>query len=130
VCTVGRAADCRLRLPNEPPDLTASRHHCAITLGEAGASVRDLGSRNGTFLNGESIGQRPRAAGAGAAPPELPARPLHDGDSLRVGRSVFRVSVRAARRYDVRLRLKCARHRRAETSPAAAPGRDKEFANE
>jgi two-component system, NtrC family, response regulator GlrR len=32
-------------------DPAVSRHHCALRAGERGLSLRDLGSRNGTFLN-------------------------------------------------------------------------------
>ncbi len=48
---VGRAEDCQLR-PNS--DLV-SRHHCAIIAEEGFVAVRDFGSKNGTFVNGERI---------------------------------------------------------------------------
>ena len=37
-----------------------SRQHAVITGGSAGYTVADLDSRNGTFVNGERIGQEPR----------------------------------------------------------------------
>ena len=48
---VGRAPECKLR-PNSD---MVSRRHCMITYGEGKATIRDLGSRNGTLLNGERI---------------------------------------------------------------------------
>ena len=48
---IGRAEDCQLR-PNT--DLI-SRHHCVITIADGFVTVRDFGSRNGTFVNGERI---------------------------------------------------------------------------
>jgi hypothetical protein len=46
--TIGRVHDCDLRLT----DLSVSRNHAELTRGEAGWMLRDLGSHNGTRLNG------------------------------------------------------------------------------
>lgn len=48
---IGRSEDCHLR-PNS--DLV-SRHHCAIIVEEGYAAVRDFGSKNGSFVNGERV---------------------------------------------------------------------------
>jgi pSer/pThr/pTyr-binding forkhead associated (FHA) protein len=48
---IGRGADCELRLPVAD----VSRHHCLIRLANNEATVEDLGSSNGTFLNGQRI---------------------------------------------------------------------------
>jgi len=48
---VGREEDCHLR-PNS--DLV-SRHHCVFTSDEFSIRLRDLGSTNGTYVNGERI---------------------------------------------------------------------------
>ena len=37
-----------------------SRQHAGIRGDEAGYWIEDLGSRNGTFVNGESVGTEPR----------------------------------------------------------------------
>lgn len=53
---IGRGEECHLR-PNS--DLV-SRHHCILFVGDSGAAVRDLNSRNGTYVNDERIsGDRP-----------------------------------------------------------------------
>jgi pSer/pThr/pTyr-binding forkhead associated (FHA) protein len=49
--TVGRGRDADLVLADE----LVSRHHAQITPSGSGALVEDLGSRNGTFVNGEVI---------------------------------------------------------------------------
>jgi eukaryotic-like serine/threonine-protein kinase len=97
VCTIGRSGDCGLPLPNDPGDLTASRRHCELDIDEQDVWVRDLGSRNGTFVNGELIGQRPRGVEVeewGGV--NRPGRALHDSDSIRVGNNVFKVAIRDA----------------------------------
>jgi len=48
---IGRGEDCHLR-PKSP---AISRHHCAILTANGQASVKDLGSKNGTFVNEEKI---------------------------------------------------------------------------
>src|SRR5947208_16722199 len=70
---IGRAKECALRAGSE----AISRRHCAIIRRESGYKVRDLGSRNGTHVNGEKI---------------TAEVPLNEGDELRVGPLTFRVA--------------------------------------
>ena len=49
---IGREVDCHLR----PDSGLISRHHCALLLDDFTLRVRDLGSRNGTFVNEHRIG--------------------------------------------------------------------------
>jgi CheY-like chemotaxis protein len=62
-CVLGRGADCGQRLA----DPLVSRRHCELSLRDGRVWVEDLGSRNGTAVNGE---------------PLEGARPLADGDRL------------------------------------------------
>src|SRR5437868_3980586 len=64
-CVLGRHSDCdeRLELP------FISRRHCTFAVRGDTVWVEDLGSRNGTFLNGE------RLEGS---------QPLRDGDRLDI----------------------------------------------
>ncbi|MFF2653864.1 FHA domain-containing protein [Streptomyces sp. NPDC058045] len=60
---IGRSA--RADVPLDDPDV--SRLHCAVTLAPDGAvSVADLGSTNGTTLDGRPVGERPVRLPAGA----------------------------------------------------------------
>jgi pSer/pThr/pTyr-binding forkhead associated (FHA) protein len=49
---IGREEDCHLR----PNSEFVSRHHCALLLDDYTLRIRDLGSKNGTFVNGRRIG--------------------------------------------------------------------------
>ncbi|MDB5391001.1 MAG: family 3 adenylate cyclase [Planctomycetaceae bacterium] len=48
---IGRNDDCAIRLP----DVLVSREHAILLKTETGFRIRDLGSRNGTCLNGRRI---------------------------------------------------------------------------
>ncbi len=73
---IGRGEECHLR-PNS--DLV-SRHHCILFVGDSGAAVRDLNSRNGTFVNDERI---------------KVDTPLRAGDRLKIGHLTFEVRLKA-----------------------------------
>jgi len=53
--TLGRAQDCDIVLPERE----ISRYHARIEQDEAGFMIRDLGSKNGTFVNGEAVRDQP-----------------------------------------------------------------------
>jgi len=63
---IGRAEECDIR----PLSEDVSRRHAAVHVGPADVWVEDLGSRNGTFVNGERISGKTRVA---------------SGDLIRVG---------------------------------------------
>jgi hypothetical protein len=46
---IGRGTECHLR----PNSELVSRHHCLLIIGDSGVTLRDLGSTNGTLINGE-----------------------------------------------------------------------------
>ncbi len=94
VCTVGRGEGCDLRPPSDPMHLTISRRHCVFDIDPPAVRVRDLGSRNGTHVNGKKIGQRDRNQSADPSRPVVPpAFTLHDGDEVQVGSLLFRVEI-------------------------------------
>jgi serine/threonine protein kinase len=66
--TIGRDADNDIVLPYRQ----VSRHHAKIECTQSGCTVRDLGSTNGTFVNGRPLALRER-------------HPLRPGDGLRMG---------------------------------------------
>ncbi|MCP4786707.1 MAG: FHA domain-containing protein [Fuerstiella sp.] len=69
--TFGRARDVAVQLTN----LLVSRHHCQIAIRNNQLVIRDLGSVNGTLLNGEAVDEAP----------------LSSGDTLQVGLQSFLV---------------------------------------
>lgn len=70
---IGRAEECDIR----PLSEEVSRRHCAILVGPDAVWVEDLGSRNGTFVNGARIQAKTQVT---------------DGDALRVGSLELRFS--------------------------------------
>jgi eukaryotic-like serine/threonine-protein kinase len=92
-CVIGRDASCNLRLAQRLMTETLSRHHCRIDVGPEGAFVRDLNSRNGTFVNGTKIGQRSCGRPVAANPEPGPRHDLADGDRLRIGEIEFGVGI-------------------------------------
>lgn len=104
---IGRSADADV--PLDDPDV--SRLHCAVTVSDDGrVSVADLGSTNGTSLDGVEVRERPVRLAPGAL--------------LRLGESALRltagsrpVTLPTAPDGEGHLRVT-----RAETGSAAAPG--------
>jgi pSer/pThr/pTyr-binding forkhead associated (FHA) protein len=93
---IGRASECTLRAGSE----AISRRHCAILRVKDCWAVRDLGSRNGTYVNDKKIAK--------------PVR-LNPGDELRVGPLKFRVAAGA------RKSAEAAPSSSVTTAPAAKP---------
>jgi pSer/pThr/pTyr-binding forkhead associated (FHA) protein len=93
-CIIGRADDCDIQMPADYEHTDVSRHHCMLDIDPPSVRVRDLGSRNGTFVNGKKIGQRPdRVAAEEADLGQFAVQDLKDGDEIRMGHTVFRVGV-------------------------------------
>ncbi|HYT89852.1 MAG TPA: FHA domain-containing protein [Gemmataceae bacterium] len=90
---VGRAEGSLLRLPNSPATVDVSRRHCLLDIDPPLIHVRDLGSKNGTYVNGANIGQRERGLPPEVASADMPEYALEEGDELRVGGTIFRVSI-------------------------------------
>jgi pSer/pThr/pTyr-binding forkhead associated (FHA) protein len=70
----GRGAECHI----QPNSELVSRQHCLLRVTAEHISVRDLGSRNGTLVNGKRV---------------MEERPLVHGDQLQVGPLVFEIHV-------------------------------------
>jgi hypothetical protein len=88
----GREEDCEAMLPGG--DNTASRHHFLLEVVPPAARIQDIGSRNGTKINGTKYGGRP----AHMTPEEArnldyPVIDLKDGDKIQVGETTFNVRV-------------------------------------
>ncbi len=71
---IGRAPHAQLALLH---DILASLEHCRIEIQPQGCLIRDLGSRQGTVLNGNSVTQSP----------------LRSGDKIQVGMSRLAITI-------------------------------------
>ena len=69
-CVLGRGDEADIRLEDS---FASSAHARLVPTGDA-VVLEDLGSTNGTYLNGEALGG---------------PQPLHDGDRIRIGDSEF-----------------------------------------
>ena len=72
ITTVGRQDDCQLRIASAQ----VSRKHCQLFEHKGHLLVKDLGSANGTFVNGQKV---------------APQRVLEAGDELAIGPIRFRI---------------------------------------
>jgi pSer/pThr/pTyr-binding forkhead associated (FHA) protein len=68
----GRGPECHIR----PNSELVSRQHCLLRVSETGVQVRDLGSSNGTLVNGTRV---------------VEERALQDGDVLQLGPLVLQL---------------------------------------
>jgi len=93
---LGRAVDCDIRLTSDPANVKISRYHCKFIVDSTHVRVTDLGSLNGTYVNGNLIGKR-SSQGSDDTPLPNPTKEyeLQDGDEVRVGGTVFRVGILA-----------------------------------
>lgn len=73
---IGREQDCQLR----PNSEMVSRHHCVFSVDDFSVRLRDLGSTNGTLVNGERIRKE---------------TVLSSGDRIVIGNLEFELVVRA-----------------------------------
>jgi len=71
---IGRGSDCDLCVH----DNAISRHHCQIRVHDQEATIADLGSSNGTFVNGTRV---------------LSQTALHTGDEIQVGPCLYVVDL-------------------------------------
>lgn len=70
----GRGPECHVR----PNSELVSRQHCMLTVSKDIVSIRDLGSANGTLVNGRRVRDE---------------QPLYDGDRIQLGPLVLLVKV-------------------------------------
>ena len=89
-CVIGRARDCDIQLPGDCFHADVSRHHCVLDIAPPAVHVRDLGSRNGTFVNGVRI-DLPREEPSAA--PDAGGLDLKSGDQIQLGSTAFQVKV-------------------------------------
>ena len=76
VFLIGRSDDCHLR----PKSDAISRRHCELTIESDSVWVKDLGSRNGTYVDGTKITERTE---------------VRNGSQLKIGKLAFEVVISA-----------------------------------
>lgn len=84
---IGREDSCDFQLYNAQ----VSRQHCDLVIDEKSVRVRDLGSRNGTYVNGERVWGEME---------------LHNQDTLAIAPLLFTVSIRESRKPNLLERLR------------------------
>ena len=73
ITVIGRRDDCDLRIPLAD----VSRRHCELGMNKESLKIRDLDSRNGTFLNGKRIDEAT----------------VHAGDYITIGPLMFLLQI-------------------------------------
>ena len=73
ITVLGRRGDCDLRIPL----MAVSRRHCQLNQNEDTVKIRDLGSRNGTYVNDERVDEAT----------------VRGGDYLKIGPLVFMLQI-------------------------------------
>ena len=88
---IGRSEDCKLQITDDP---RVSRHHCSLDVNPPHVRLRDLGGRNGTFVNGACYSTKsgPTAADDGAEKQNAEVD-LKQGDRIMIGRTVIQVRI-------------------------------------
>lgn len=76
VITIGRKQDCDLCIPL----VVVSRRHCQLSRAEDDVVIRDLGSTNGTYLNGSRIAKTDKVS-------------VKPGDNLQIGPVTFTLQI-------------------------------------
>lgn len=87
--TIGRAPDCRCVVEGDP---TFSRHHLLLEINQGNVILKDLGSLNGTCVDGVDIQGRDRSVAPEDAEPSKPI-PLRDGARIQAGKIVMRLEI-------------------------------------
>ncbi len=105
---LGRRPDCGLRIPTRD----VSRQHCALHIQGNSLIVKDLGSSNGTYVNGRRVAETK----------------LRAGDRLQVGPVVFVVQVdgKPAKITPADAQPTAPARKAAGPAKAAAPGDEEE----
>jgi pSer/pThr/pTyr-binding forkhead associated (FHA) protein len=83
-CIIGRAPDCEVELSGSARDTLISRHHCQVDIDPPHIWLTDLGSRNGTFVNGRPVAPRDDS---------LAPSKLQSGDIVTIGGTSLQFNV-------------------------------------
>src|SRR5260370_34324327 len=90
-CQVGRDVNCFVQLSGTERDQLISRHHCLLDINPPVIQVEDLGSGNGTYVNGKKVDPSPKETTL--LPNSETGLVVNQGDLLTTGGTSFRVDV-------------------------------------
>ena len=105
VVTIGRSEGCDLRIPLGD----VSRKHCTLVQSEGQILVQDLGSSNGTYVNGKRVQEAS----------------LRAGDQIRIGSLRFTVQIDGSPSEDEAAAMQSVSERTAPETSAPAPRRQR-----
>ena len=95
ICIIGRNNDCYPQIPDDEYHRFISRYHCLLDINPPAIRIRDFGSKNGTFINGEKIGQREdNETPEEAAQRYFPEYDLKNNDTITLSQTVFQVTIK------------------------------------
>jgi pSer/pThr/pTyr-binding forkhead associated (FHA) protein len=93
-CEVGRDPDCFIRLTGTKRDRRISRHHCLLCFDPPLVRVQDLGSLNGTFINGRDTCECAADQDFNVLFEDAePIANVRSGDIITIGGTSFQVDV-------------------------------------
>jgi len=75
-CFIGRATDCQIRMPSNEGHRGVSRYHCLVEIDPPTVCIQDIGSLNGTYVNGYRL-------------KEYEKKLLSGSDKVKIGKVVF-----------------------------------------
>lgn len=99
-CLIGRGEDCHMR----PKSDAISRHHCVIYVKDGRVIIRDLKSKNGTFVNSKPVEKD---------------RILKTGDKLQIGPLAFELLIDHSLGGDKKPKVKSVKEAAARTTAAS-----------
>jgi len=102
---IGRGDDCHMR----PKSDAISRNHCALLVSGDSVVLRDLNSRNGTFVNDQRV---------------QGDQELKSGDKIRIGKLEFEAVIKAGK-PEAKAAAKPGEKKVAQQEPAAEAKKDK-----
>jgi pSer/pThr/pTyr-binding forkhead associated (FHA) protein len=98
-CLIGRAPDCFVQLTGTARDQMISRRHCELAIDPPSIRIQDLGSCNGTYINGKPV-EATELALVGNTVGNTEAtgdvrigQAVESGDLLTIGGTTFQVDV-------------------------------------
>ncbi|MBI5622440.1 MAG: protein kinase [Elusimicrobia bacterium] len=111
----GRSEECQCSIPDDP---YISSNHFLLEVNPPDVELRDLGSKNGTHVNGEKAGSREKGETPGEGAAKAKTVPLKRGDVIKAGKTEFEVQVKVFEEC-----VRCGRETQTDTPHDETKGR-------